>query len=195
MKTNNTAEWDLLKENPKRLQSGDIILVQSRGLLSRLIRKFTTDKTETLSWASHVAMVYEVTDREVLIIEALSQIEIHPIEYYQKKGSKLIVMRSLPELQEKQQQNIIETANRYYGNKYGYLTLVAHLLDRLLGNRYLFRKLINMENYPICSWLVSWCYWQGAEIAFTDPPDIAQPDDIMDFAQKNRWTIIWKSDT
>lgn len=187
-------QWTALLKNPGLLEPGDIIHVQSQGWLSIAIRFITTTGNESQSWASHTAMVYKVAGSEILIVEALSKVEIHPITYYLKQKSKLKIMRKPGGLTIHRQRIIQHMAMIQFGENYGWITMAAHLLDRFLGNRFIIRRLVNMEDYPICSWLVSWCYQKGTGISFTVPPEAAQPDDIMDYCESNLWPLIWQSE-
>lgn len=183
-----------LNKHPYYLKPGDIILVQSKGWLSNMIRYFSTSNQETYSWASHVAMVFTVYDKETFIIEALNSVEIHPITYYEHKPSQLIIFRKPNGLTHQEQAILKETALRHFTKEYGWLALGAHALDRLFNNNYVFRRMLNFENYPICSWLVAHGYATATKLRMAEPPESAQPDDIMDFCMANHWEIVFASD-
>ena len=76
--------WDELARDKAILQTGDVIHVQSRGLLSNLVRFFSKADKEEPSWSSHSAMVLRVGE-EVEIIEALWRTVIRPITAYEGK--------------------------------------------------------------------------------------------------------------
>jgi hypothetical protein len=187
--------WDILTANKNLLQTGDVIHVQSRGLLSKLIRFFSRSDEEGPSWASHSAMVLRV-DEQIEIIEALTTTVIRPITAYKDTNAKLLVCRKPAGIDEPHKQQMIEKAEYYNGMRYGYVRIVCHALDRFFDNRYIFRRLLKYENYPICSWLVAYVYDRILKYQFGVPPDAAQPDDILDYCVAKDWDFIWSdSDT
>ncbi len=182
--------WDILTSNKNLLQTGDIIHVQSRGLLSRLIRFFSRADEEIPSWASHSAMVLRV-DEQIEIIEALTTTVIRPITAYNGTNAKLLVCRKTGGINELHKQKRIEKAEYYNGLRYGYVRILCHALDRLFDNRYIFRRLLKYENYPICSWLVAYVYDRILNLDFDVPPDAVQPDDILDYCVAKEWNFVW----
>jgi len=182
--------WDELASNITILQTGDIIHVQNRGILSKLILFFSRAWKEEPSWASHTAMVLRVGE-EVEIIEALWKTVIRPITAYKGIKSKLLVCRKPGGIDQEQQQKMIEKAEYYKGKTYGYYKIALHILDRLLNNRYVFRRLIKDNEYPICSWLVAYVYDRILGYRFGVEPNAAQPDDILDHCLDCDWDFIW----
>ncbi len=79
---------------------------------------------------------------------------------------------------------IISEAEEQVGKKYGYLKIVAHLLDWCLLGAYFFRRFTNSGKYPICSWLVAHSFSKENK-HFGVEPGAAQPDDIWDFIIEN----------
>lgn len=74
---------------------------------------------------------------------------------------------------------------------YGYLKLIPHFLDAMIskvtgGNPYLFRRLLFIANYPICSWVWGYAYDQVGLSLGGDPRSQA-PDDQLDYVIKNRF--------
>ena len=133
--------WDELARDKAILQTGDVIHVQSRGLLSKLVLFFSKADEESPSWASHSAMVLRV-DEEIEIIEALWRTVIRPITAYKGKKSKLLVCRKPGGIEEEQKQKMVEKAEYYEGKIYGFWEITFHVLDRCLNNSYVFRRLI-----------------------------------------------------
>jgi len=176
------------------LQPCDIIHVRTNSLVGKLIRFFSKEKDGKPSWASHTAMVLDVEGTQVLIIEALATVNIHPFEDLVKSGNAFKIDRISLGLTRSQQLLIATVARRYEGRAYGYPALAAHLADWVLGGRYLVRKWMKMENYPICSWLVAHSYLKGAGIRLTDHPEGAQPDDIMEFCESAHWQRIYEKE-
>jgi hypothetical protein len=78
----------------------------------------------------------------------------------------------------------VASALKQVGKRYGIFTAIGHLLDWLLLGAYVFRRITQNENYPICSWLVAHAFAMAGK-NFDVEPGAAQPDDIWDFIQKN----------
>jgi hypothetical protein len=74
----------------------------------------------------------------------------------------------------------VAAAERYVGRRYGYLKMLAHLLDWLFLGVYLFRRIASMDRYPICSWVVAHAYGKTGR-HFGVAPGAASPDDIWDY--------------
>ncbi|MHC4333929.1 MAG: pentapeptide repeat-containing protein [Planctomycetota bacterium] len=172
------------------LEAGDVVHVQGRGLMSRLIRWFSRACRERKTWASHSAMVLQVGDR-VEIVEALRKVVVRPISAYARTRSRLLVCRKPGGLDPDQKREIVEKAQQYRGRKYGVGKIFAHALDRLFNNRYVFRRLARMDDYPICSWLVAFVYDRVLGQQFGVPPNAAQPDDLLDHCVKEGWSFVW----
>ena len=182
--------WDELAREKAILQTGDVIHVQSRGLLANLVLFFSKADKEEPSWSSHSAMVLRV-DEEIEIIEALWKTVIRPITAYKGKKSKLLVCRKPGGIEEEQKQQMVKKAEYYEGKIYGFWEITFHVLDRCLNNSYVFRRLIKDNDYPICSWLVAYVYDKVLGYHFGAMPNEAQPDDLLDHCVDNDWEFIW----
>jgi hypothetical protein len=131
---------------------------------------------------NHVGIVVEGGSAEDAVgVEALRTVKRHLLALKYGPGSKsdIAVYRPI-NLSDREKQVIVEAAEGYVGRSYGYLKIVAHLLDWLLLGIYLFRRLARMDRYPICSWLVAHAFAK-ADRSFGVPPGMASPDDIWDF--------------
>lgn len=182
--------WDELANNPGFLQTGDVIHVQSRGILSKLVRFFSRAKEEEPSWASHSAMVLRV-GQQIEIIEALIWTVIRPITAYKNNKAMLLVSRKPGGIEPENKEKMIKKAEYYKGKPYGFWEISFHILDRLLNNSYVFRRLIKNNDYPICSWLVAFVYDRVLGYKFGVEPNAAQPDDILDHCVRSHWDFIW----
>lgn len=180
-----TGWWD------GSFETGDIVHVKGQGLLSRLIRWFSRGGGEQRTWASHSAMVLRCVGDEVEIIEAIYKVVVRPIKAYAGGKSRLLVSRRPGGLSEEEKEKMTEKAEDYQGRKYGYWKLFMHALDRIFNNRYVFRRLAGMDDYPICSWLVAYVYDRVLGVQFGGPPDAAQPDDILDHCVEKEWEFVW----
>jgi hypothetical protein len=165
------------------LQPGDVFLTRGLGPLSRLIRVFTRGFGERRTQVNHVGLVVQEGLPPVAVaVEALSRVRRHPLgsRYGRASRQEIAVFRPL-NLSEKEIATVVSAAEGYVGRRYGYLKIVAHLLDWLLLGAYLFRRLARMDDYPICSWLVAHSFAKVGK-TFGVPPGAASPDDIWDFA-------------
>ncbi len=182
--------WDIITTNPYILQTGDVIHVQGKGVLSFLIRLFSRGFFEPRSWASHSAMVLRITDG-VEIIEATSKVGKRPIDVYKGKTSKLTIARISRGLNDDEKKEIIAKSEYYEGKKYGVIKIFLHFLDYILFGWNIFRRLACIDKYPICSWIVAYVYDRVLNYHFGIPPNAAQPDDISDFCVEDNWDFVW----
>lgn len=79
----------------------------------------------------------------------------------------------------------------YEGAIYGAHKALAMALDHLIRDRYLFRGLIWLGRYPICSWLVALACDVTLRVRFGAPPDAVSPDNIMDHCMASGWGSVW----
>lgn len=167
------------------LQPADIFFTRGHSLFSRLIRFGETSFKEEKSIINHTGIV---TGFGPIIIadsvEALLKVERHTLySQYHNKKDKVAIFRPI-NINEEQIIEIIRKANSYVGKQYGWLKIVAHSLDYFIGKKYIFRRLTNNDNYPICSWVVSHSY-KAAGLNFGCDSGMADPDDIWDFCISN----------
>lgn len=167
---------------PTVLVAGDLFFTCGDSKVSKLIRWFTRSKGEAKTQVNHVGLVIGGgTLGEAVIIEAVRTVQIGRLmrRYGPPKTDRVAVYRcigvSMIDLAE-----ACLAAESYEGRKYGYLKIAAHALDRLIGGKYVFRRLAGMDNYPICSWLVAYSF-EKIGISFGVPADAADPDDIWDW--------------
>jgi hypothetical protein len=183
--------WELLKLEPHIIEVGDIVHTQGRSLFSRIIRWVTRSSTEKLSWSSHSALVLDVGSSIEVIDTAGVRVILRPIQSYETLKSKVLVSRVPGGLSTRQKEMLVAKAVEYEGRLYGVFKLFTHALDRFFDNRYVFRRLATMDQYPICSWIVAYSYKRVLGLMFGSPPNAAQPDDILDYCMASRWTCVW----
>lgn len=171
--------------NTINLQPCDIFFTHGERLLSKLIRIGETLPGEEKSIVNHVGIVVGHGSIEIAdAVEALSKVKLHTIySQYHDKKDKVAIFRPL-NLTDEQKILITCKAMKYVGNTYGYLKIATHLLDYFTGKHYVFRRLTNNDNYPICSWVVSHAY-KAAGLDFGCDEGMADPDDIWDFCMNN----------
>jgi len=176
---------------------GDILCVGSKTLLSKLIRWFTTVGAETESICSHVGVMVSPTD----ICEALTKVKIHNLaENYAglSDGKIWLQMWRKKVLSDNQQTCMVNKCQEYEGRTYGYVKIAAHAVDGILSKMmlhevYLFRKLMCMDKYPICSWVNAFVYEHCVITnAFGIAPSLATPDDIHDYLLGSAdYEMVW----
>ena len=160
-------------------ETGDIVCFGDRSWLSRVIKWFTRRWWgEERTQCSHVGLMYDSEN----ICEALARVKIQSVvprlnegwlEVYRAIGLTLV-----------QHAAIMKQCEYYKGKRYGWWKVLPQAADGLLGGRYVFRRLLFLDNYPICSWIVSWVYERCVERNFFDQrPNAATPDDIHDSCQ------------
>jgi cell wall-associated NlpC family hydrolase len=186
----------------QKYQPGDIFFTQSQTWLGRAIRFFSRSGGESRTMVNHVGIIVrpgwslrtsgslvltaEDIDRVELYssiaVEALQSVQKHSIQdEYAAKNNKIAVFRA-KHLSAEEKDQIVRKAESYVGRKYGYLKIATHLADWFLGGRFIFRRLTQSDNYPICSWLVAHAY-KDCNIHFGVEAGAATPDDMWDFCQ------------
>ncbi len=191
------------------LQTGDIVCFGDRSRLSRLIKWFTRSRGEERTKCSHVGIMYGAE----LVCEALAKVRIHPVAP-RLKGGWREVYRLKVKLPIAAKAVILDQCYYYEGKSYGWWKNLAQAGDGLLGGVYFFRRLLFMDNYPICSWVVAWVCKRLRDYLLTHPPDhgfvtcvlgathffgvrpnAANPDDIHDACQDvERFTLIYSTE-
>ena len=158
---------------------GDIVITGDGSWLSRCIMQMQRRPGEAQSVASHVGAMVSSTD----VCEALSTVVIRPltsrIEDSLCRLGWVEVWR--PELTFEQQCTIENRLLSYAGRTYGWWKLVAHVADWALGGRYVVRRILKCDRYPICSWVVAYAFEPISTSYFGVAPESAQPDDIHDY--------------
>ena len=200
------------------LQSGDIVFFSSQhvpglgGWLSRAIAWFTSRaNAEPPTQATHVGMMRD----PLRVCEALRHVTIQPLAA-RLEGNWIEIYRPFILLHDSARSSALRgcltsKCDKWEGRKYGWWKNIAQALDGLIGERYVFRRLCRLKQYPICSWLVAYafetCVARVAKLLeipdaawphehfFGVPPNAATPDDIHDACQDPvRFIKIWSQD-
>jgi len=163
------------------VQRGDIFLTQGNSIKARIIRWFQRSKGEEPTLFNHAGLFLNNTTLfRAISMEALWRVRTGRFwRFYHGDTSRVAIYRRR-RLMSEQRLVVVDKALDFYGNQYGVLKILAHALDRMLFDTYLFRRLAKLDRYPICSYLVARCFdevdiWIGAS------PSRAQPDDIGDY--------------
>lgn len=168
------------------LLPGDIVFVHGRGWFASLIRRFTRSSGEPETWANHV----EIMVNPYQVIGALWRVLMRPIRLAYPDPSTIRIYRHTG-LTEQQRWAVAREALVYRNRPYGVAKILAHAADWALGGRYVFRRLIRVDRYPICSYVVGKAYDRAIGYRFGVPAKAASPDDIWDWVTENdKWTRI-----
>jgi len=169
------------------LEPADIFFTRGKGFISKAIRFFTRSFGEKRTMVNHVGLVVEGGPiAEAVVVEALTKVKRHRLFYQYRGGSgktEVAVYRPT-NLSADEIALIVDKAASYEGRKYGFLKIATHLADWVLLGAYVFRRLTQDDNYPICSWLVAHAYGAAGKHFGVDA-GAASPDDIWDFVRKN----------
>lgn len=167
-----------------QLVPGDVFMTRGQGLFSRLIRFGTRRFGERRTKVNHVGLiVVGGTIDEAIAVEALSTVKRHGFARYRGTSTDIAVYRP-SDLTDEELQTIVAAAEGYVGRKYGYLKIAGHFLDWMLQGAYVFRRLTNNDDYPICSWVVAHAFLKAGK-DFGVEAGAASPDDISDFIDKH----------
>ena len=168
------------------LLPGDVFLTYGAGFFSKLIRFFTRTIGESRTKVNHTGIVVTEGDLEnCQVVETLLRVRKHKLwkRYGPFSHDKVAIYRPI-NLTTPETDTIVEKAVAQVGKRYGIFTVIGHLLDWLLLGAYVFRRILQSKDYPICSWLVAYAFAKAGK-DFNVEPGAAQPDDIWDFIQKN----------
>lgn len=170
-------------------EPADLFLTRGASSLSRLIRFFTREIGEPRTKANHVGIIVQAATppEKATVVEALTRVKRHSLERYLDGKTDVAIYRAT-NLTDEEKTVILNAANRYVGRHYGYFKVLMHLFDWILQGPYLFRRLSDDDNYPICSWLVAHSFRRAGKY-FGVEPGAASPDDIADFVEGSRHYI------
>ena len=175
-----------------KMTMGDVVLTQrKKGFIGRLIRRFSRTPGEEKTNAEHVAIAVN----ESRLVEATFKgVVTSHIGKYDTKKYKIRVARARIEYVKRLA--LKRKAYSYSVKSYGFFKIGLHAMDwfasGVAGKEvFFFRKMAKNNKYPICSWLVAWCY-DSIGMDFGKPKEYVQPDDIDDCVVKDKeWTIIY----
>ena len=173
------------------LRCGDVVCELGQSFFGRAIRWFTRGWFEAKTWASHTGHMLDGTR----IAEALLHFTIQTLDMTRR----VKVWRYRPCISVSQEICIRHKAILWQGKDYGWWKNAAHAVDGILEkitpfkHVYLFRRLIGVSDYPICSWATAWTYDECVGYRFGIPPNGASPDDIAKWCESHpdEWELIY----
>ncbi len=177
---------DLTPDTDLQLEPCDVFLTRGTSMVSRAIRFFTRSIGEDRTMVNHVGIIVAPGSvHSAVAVEALVKVRMHSLRRYAaKRNTDVAVFRPI-NLTDDEKDTIVAKAKSYEGRRYGWTKIVTHAMDWCLQGAYVFRKLTQEDNYPICSWLVAHAF-KAADKHFGVDPGEANPDDIWDFVIKNK---------
>jgi len=164
------------------LKAGDIFLTRGNHLISRLIRFFSRLIGESRTTVNHVGLIVEPGDlRTAVEIEAIRFVTRRTLwSGYGPPSTDCVAVFRANNLTEDDTRKMAARAQSMVGVRYGWIAIVAHLLDWCLDGACVFGRLVPDMRYPICSWLVADAFAKAGK-DFGVAPGAAEPDDIWDY--------------
>lgn len=169
----------------------DLIFTRSKTRLGWAIRWFQRSRGEPKSWTNHTAGIGFSEN----VVEADTTVISTPFDEW-KEDKDFQIWRTV-DLDVSSQSFVASYAEAQIGRKYGFAKIIPHALDGLLskitgGSPYVFRRMLFIKEYPICSWLWAYAYHQ-AELDFGSNPQKVSPDDQFDFVMNHpeKWERIY----
>lgn len=168
------------------LKPGDIFLTRGKSFLSKAIRFFTRSIGESRTKINHVGLLVENGILQTaVVVEASTAVKRHSLwSRYGPPAKDDVAVYRAKNLSDEEVKIIVAEAESQVGREYGYFKVLAHLMDWALLGAYVFRRLANNGDYPICSWLVAHSFSKAGK-NFGVEPGAASPDDIWDFIQSH----------
>ncbi|MEN8114426.1 MAG: YiiX/YebB-like N1pC/P60 family cysteine hydrolase, partial [Actinomycetota bacterium] len=158
-----------------RLEPCDMFLTRGTGFVPSAIRFFTRRFGESRTKVNHVGIIVEEgTMTTAIAIEALVKVKRHALGRYARKPDTAVAVYRPTNLTDAERQAIVAKAESYVGREYGFVKIAAHFLDWTLQGAYVFRRLTNMDRYPICSWVVAHAFGAAGK-DFGCEPGAASP--------------------
>lgn len=167
------------------LRPGDIFFTHGDTIVSKLIRFFEISYKNCRTSVNHTGIVVKSgTPLSAEIVEALfTSVQQQTImNAYKSTNTRMTIFRPL-NLSDHQLNTIAIMAKTYVGKRYGYGILAAALLDYLLFDAFLFRRMISGNRHPICNWIITSVY-SKVGIDFNCDPRKANPDLLLDYCVK-----------
>ena len=177
-----------------KFETGDIIFVSGKSLFKNAIAWFETGPGEEKTYAKHIAGM----KTNNIVIEALTNVKETNSNNWIQKHKKFEVWR-YKKLTEENKVKIFNYLDDKKGSIYGGWKLFFFAGDFLLSkifrhdNFYLFRRVLFMENFPICSWLYAYAYDIIGYRFDGKNPNSLDPDTMHDIVKVDKnWEMIYK---
>lgn len=164
---------------------GDIVLTRGNSIIAQAILLGETEPGEGKTLCNHSGVIScGGPVNKASIIECLARGTVErPLAAYKAFDADYAVVYRLTTLSESQASAIVAEARKMVGRRYGWLWILAHAADWIIGSRWFFRgKVPTGYTNPVCSGLVALLYDAalGYRFRLDVPPRAIQPDDIWD---------------
>ena len=129
------------------MKQGDIIFIQGKSFISKIIRHFDRNKDGSKGLFSHVAIA--VSEKQIIEAEYSSKVTVVNLNSYIEKG-KIALHETLDiKLTKEERQIMYEQAMKFIGRRYDYIQIASYITNKLFG-----WNLVNNKERFICSELV-----------------------------------------
>jgi hypothetical protein len=182
---------------------GDIILFAGKkgDRYTRLADWVMRSNGESPTYAVHTAQFLDsrrVLEMDYVVrVKTISDILNRRVDLnsWERRGFEVWRCRTLSE---PQREALTDQALRYINVRFGYLKMIAHLLDGLIHkvarrDMFLFRQLDPDGSSPVCSGVTAFVYDKALRYRFGVEPECADPDHIHDWlvAHPGEWERIF----
>jgi hypothetical protein len=186
--------------------AGDILLFAGKAgdLYTRLGGWIMRSPGESPPYALHAAQFLD--QRRVLEMDFVGRVKSLDdilqqrvdLNTWQRRGFEVWRCRTLSA---EQREQLTDQALRYINIRFGYLKMIAHLMDGLLTkltrrDLFIFRKLDPDGSSPVCSGVTAFVYDRALHYRFGVEPECADPDHIHDWltSHPDEWERIFAVD-
>lgn len=183
---------------------GDILLFEGKkgDRYTRLADWVMRGNGESPTYAVHTAQFLDT--RRILEMDYVVRVKTIDdilnkrvdLNSWQRRGFEVWRCRTLSE---QQREALTDQALSYINIKFGYVKMIAHLLDGLIHKLvhrdiYLFRQLDPDGSSPVCSGVTAFVYDRALHYRFGVEPECADPDHIHDWlvGHPDEWQRIFR---
>jgi hypothetical protein len=184
-------------------QAGDILLFAGKtgDLYTRLGGWVMRGNGEGPTYALHAAQFLD--SGRILEMDFVGRVKTIDdvlnkrvdLNTWQRRGFEVWRCRTLSD---QQREALTDQALTYINVRFGYVKMIAHLLDGLITkvthkDSFLFRQLDPDGSSPVCSGITAFVYDKALHYRFGVEPECADPDHIHDWvsAHRGEWERVF----
>jgi hypothetical protein len=182
---------------------GDILLFAGKqgARYTRLADWVMRSNGESPTYAVHTAQFLDprrVLEMDYVVkVKSIDDILNKRVDLnaWERRGFEVWRCRTLTDAQ---REMLTDQALRYINVRFGYVKMIAHLLDGLIQkvthrDRFLFRQLDPDGSSPVCSGVTAFVYDKALHYRFGVEPECADPDHIHDWvvAHPDEWERVF----
>jgi len=177
------------------LLPGDCVVVTAKDtFFRRIISYLSRTPKESQTIAVHIGGI----SSNNTVIESLSTVKEYNFEEWKDDIVNFEIWRN-NEWEDQEREKISEELYKYMGRFYGFWKLFFHVFDLVLSRFtvkeiFFFRRFLNVEKYPICSWVYVYSVYNVTGYLFNNlKPNWVDPDTMHDHMIKSKkWSIIYQ---